>query len=266
MNSRRRRGPPRSTGQGRGIQVTAPQGGPSGPALITDRISTTPVIDDDLHFKTGLWGWLARFFVRLRAAGDPFDATLVLPCTIFLVLARLNDLGRVDARAVIAGLVIPASVAGFRIGAAYRGARGVNRAMLRSVLVGAIEGAAVVALVKEVINTPEALHNIFNLIYINFFFFWIFSTTSSTLSNVLTQSEQEWQIVVARRARIRRSMHGVVGFAQGVFAFAWFYIHNYITNHLFNAVLNAIVTVVVVYELPKLFALASAFIQNHFPF
>jgi hypothetical protein len=218
------------------------------------------------HFRVGLAGWLARFFLARRAAGDPFDATLVLPCIIFLVLARLNDLGRVDARAVIAGLVIPASVAGFWIGAAYHGARGVGRAMLRSVLVGAIEGAAVLALVKEVINTPEALHNAFNLIFINFFFFWIFSTTSSTLSNVFTQSEQEWQTVVARRARIRRSMQGVVGFAQGGFAFAWFYMHNYITNYLFIAVLDAIVAVVVFYELPKLFALAYAFIQNQFPF
>jgi hypothetical protein len=214
----------------------------------------------------GVAGWLARFFLARRAAGDPFDATLVLPCIIFLVLVRLNDLGRVDARAVIAGLVIPASVAGFWIGAAYIGTRGVNRAMLRSVLVGAIEGAAAVALVKEVINAPEALRNTVNLISINVFFFWISSIISSTLSNVLTQSEQEWQIVVARRARIRRSMQGAVGFAQGVFAFAWHQIYQYITNHLFNAVLNAIVAVVVVYKLPKLFDLAYAFIQNHSPF
>jgi hypothetical protein len=211
------------------------------------------------HFRVGVAGWLARFFVGRRAAGDPFDATLVLPCIIFLVLVRLNDLGRVDARALIAGLVIPASVAGFWIGAACVGFRGVGRAMLRSVLVGAIEGAAFVALVKEVIDKPDALRNAVNLIYINLVFFWFFSMVSSMLSDILTQSEQEWQMVVERRARIRRSM-------QGVFGFAWQRVYNYVTNHLFNAVLNAIVTVIVIYKVPELYALSYAFIHNHFPF
>ena len=51
--------------------------------------------DAEPHFKVGVAGRLARFFIARRAAGDPFDATLVLPCVIFLALARLNDLGRV---------------------------------------------------------------------------------------------------------------------------------------------------------------------------
>jgi hypothetical protein len=217
------------------------------------------------HFKVGVAGRLARFFIARRAAGDPFDATLVLPCAIFLVLARLNDLGRVDARAVIAGLVIPTSIAGFWIGAAL-GSRGQGRAMLRAVLVGAIEGAASVAIANEILSKPEAIKNALNLMYINLVFFWFFSMITARLSDIFVQSEREWQIVLARRAKIRRSMHGVAGFV-------WYYtqpfairLYEYITKELFKAVLNAIVGVIVLYKAPELIALAYAFIRNHLPF
>ena len=221
--------------------------------------------DAEPHFQVGVAGRLARFFIARRAAGDPFDATLVLPCAIFLVLARLNDLGRVDARAVIAGLVIPASIAGCCIGAAL-GSRGQGRAMLRAVLVGAIQGAASVAIVNEVISKPEGIRNALNLMYINFVFFWLFSLITAVLSDIFVQSEREWQIVLARRAKIRRSMQGVAGFV-------WYYtqpfairLYEYINKELFNAVLNAIVGFIVVYKAPKLIALAYAFIRNHLPF
>jgi hypothetical protein len=179
------------------------------------------------YFRTGVAGWLARFFIARRAAGDPFDATLVLPCIIFLVLVRLNDLGRVDARAVITGLVIPASIAGCWIGAAL-GTRGQGRAMLRAVLVGGIEGAAYLPLVNEVIDKDTALRTAVNLIYINLALFWFFSLIASVMSEVLVQSEHQWQIVVARRARIRRSMQGVFGVSIIIYR----YFANYIANHL----------------------------------
>ena len=94
MASRRRRVPPRQTGQDRRTQPTPPQGGPPGPteasssqpALIKGRISTAAAVDDDLHYKTGLMGRLAQFFVGRRAAGDPYDETLVLPALIVIVV------------------------------------------------------------------------------------------------------------------------------------------------------------------------------------
>ena len=76
-------------------------------------------------------------------------------------------------KVVIAGLVIPASIAGCWIGVAV-GTYGQLRAMLRAVLVGAIEGAASVAIAKEVVDRPEALRNAFDLMYINLVFFWFF--------------------------------------------------------------------------------------------
>jgi hypothetical protein len=166
------------------------------------------VRDAELHFKTGIKGWCARFFAKRRASRDPFDQTVVLPCIIFIVLARLNDLGRVDAWAVVAGLVIPASVAGLSIGACF-GSPGQFRAMLRSVLVGGIEGAVSVVIAKETITKHDALLNAFNLIYINYVFFWICALISSLVSEAAIISEQQWQIGTPRRAFIMRVLRAV---------------------------------------------------------
>ena len=101
------------------------------------------------------------------------------------------------------GLIIPASVAGLWIGACL-GDRGIFRAMLRGVLVGAIEGAGSVAIMKETLTQNEALQHVLNLIYINALLFWFFSLISSAVSDITTISEQDWQTGTARRAFIKR--------------------------------------------------------------
>jgi hypothetical protein len=75
-------------------------------------MDTAQQVITDLHFQTGVLGRVARFVVRRRAAGDPFDATVVLPLLIFIILLRLNQLGQVDESFVFAGLAIPAVLAG----------------------------------------------------------------------------------------------------------------------------------------------------------
>jgi hypothetical protein len=134
--------------------------------------------------------------------------------------------------------------------------------MLRAVLVGGIEGAAYLPLVNEVLDKDTALTTAVNLIYVNLVLFWFFSLIASGMSEVLVQSEHQWQIVVARRARIRRSMQGVFGVSIIIYR----YFANYIANDLPRAVLDALVAVFVVYQLPKLGALIFAFIKNYFPF
>ena len=93
-------------------------------------------------------GRLARFFVARRMAGDPFDATVILPCLIFLSLVRLNDLGRVDDWAVVAGLVVPVSMAGCWLGLCL-GGRALGRAMLRGIFVGSLEGGSICCFGRE---------------------------------------------------------------------------------------------------------------------
>jgi len=155
----------------------------------------------ELHFRTGVRGWLARLFVARRAAGDPGDTTVIAPCLIFLILVRLNDLGRVDVSVVIAGLLIPACLAGCWIGMCL-GTRGQLRAMLRGFFVGALEGGASVVIVKEAVGQHEALTNTFNLMYLNFVCFWSFSMLASVPSDILTQTEDQWQIVLRRQKEI----------------------------------------------------------------
>jgi hypothetical protein len=178
-----------------------------------NRSLSGPIDGSELHFRTGIRGGLARFFVARRMAGDSFDATVILPCLIFLLLVRLNDLGRVDAWTVVAGLVIPAGIAGCWIGVSL-GGRALGRAMLRAILIGAFEGAASVALVKETVHQSEALINTFNLMYINFVVFFFFAMLASTPSDILTQTEAEWQKVVARQALIHRIIRIALGFEE----------------------------------------------------
>jgi hypothetical protein len=180
----------------------------------------------ELHFRTGISGRLARFFVARRAAGDPLDATIVLPCLIFLSLVRLNDLGRVDVRFVIAGLVIPACIAGCWIGVCL-GNRGVGRAMLRSILVGAFEGAALVGLVKETVSQSEAFRNTVSLILLDFTCFWFFAMLAAAPRDIFIQTENEWQETAPRRAlvhkiiRITLGAEDLKGVSTGIAATVW---------------------------------------------
>jgi hypothetical protein len=203
MTSRRRRGPPRSTGQDRSIKVTAPQGGPSGPALIKDRISTTPV-DDDLHFKTGLWGSLARFFVRLRAAGDPYDETLVLPALIVIITMKLNDSNRLEAWIVAAAIIVTGIAAGARLGASpnYRTFGFQLRIFLRAISAGAIESAGFALVYAGKFTYSSAIAA--NLVLINIWMYWLAAIIVSIIHDNAVITETEWQAGRARLALLRK--------------------------------------------------------------
>jgi hypothetical protein len=128
-------------------------------------------IVEELHFKTGLLGLLGRCFLRLRAAGDPLEQTLVLPPLIWLIFVWLNELGHVGIWVAYPALILPASIAGIWLGTSL-GVAALSRIVLRGLLVGAIEGAGSVALTNETLDKPHALRAIVQLILINFFFYW----------------------------------------------------------------------------------------------
>jgi hypothetical protein len=208
--SRRRRVPPRQTGQDRRTQPTPPQGGPPGPteasssqsALIKGRISTASAADDDLHYNTGLMGRLARFFVWRRAAGDPYDETLVLPAVIVIMVMRLNTLGRLDDWTVAAAVLAAPAFAGAWLGASL-GPRGHFRAILRGISVGAIV-AAVYALIYAS-KYPATAKDIGNLIIINLYFSWLAFIIVGAIQGVTLITEKEWQEGRARRASLRQT-------------------------------------------------------------
>jgi hypothetical protein len=164
----------------------------------------------ELHFKTGVMGLLARCFAAIRAAGDPLDQTLVLPPLIFLVFVGLHDLGRVGDSIWLwcLVLVLPASVAGVWVGATV----GLFRAMLRGILIGAIEFSGFITMVNETLDQPGISKTALGLIYLNSVCFWFFGSIGMLSQRITLISEEDWQEGVPRRANI----HKVIRIAMGL--------------------------------------------------
>jgi len=169
----------------------------------------------DLHFRTGVTGRLARFIVARRAAGDPFDATVVLPCLIFLTVVWLNQLGRVDDLFVVPALVIPALLAGGWIGVCL-GDRGFVRAWLRGMLVGAFEGAALTGLIKEAISQPKAISWVAGFMLLNALMFLLGLFLIGPLSDIFITTEEQWQSAAPIRAKIHQIVRLVFEIKDGV--------------------------------------------------
>jgi hypothetical protein len=210
LASRRRRVPTRQTEQDRRTQPTPRQGGPPGstegsssqPVLIKDRISTAAAVDDDLHYKTGLMGRLARFFVWRRAAGDPYDETLVLPAFIAIMVMRLNTLGRLDDWTVAVAVLAAPAFAGAWLGASL-GPRGHFRAILRGISVGAIVAAGAALVYGSKVSATA--NDISNLIIVNLYLFWLAFMIVGSVQGVALITEKEWQEGRARRASLRQT-------------------------------------------------------------
>jgi hypothetical protein len=208
LASRRRRIPPRQTGQDKRTHPTPPQdprgpteGSISQPALIKSRVFTAAAVDDDLHYKMGLMGRLARFFIWRRAAGDPYDETLVLPALIVIMVMRLNTLGRLDDWTVAATALATAALAGAWLGASL-GPRGHLRAMLRGIAVGAIQAAgfALVYGSKFVVTA----NTIANIITVSLYLFWLAFMIIASIQGVAIITEKEWQEGRVKRASLQQ--------------------------------------------------------------
>lgn len=145
-------------------------------------------------------GWLARIFARMRAAGDPYDQTLVLPALITIIIMNLNHVKGFPDWTVAAAIVGTALMAGAWLGASL-GAAGGFRAMLRSISVGAIE-TAIAFLIYGKFERPAVAA--YQLIFLNFFFFWIIYYFVGVLRDIALTTEREWQATIPRRAFIDR--------------------------------------------------------------
>jgi hypothetical protein len=146
-------------------------------------------------------GLLGRSFLRLRAAGDPLEQTLVLPPLIWLIFVWLNEFGYVGIWVAYPALILPASIAGIWLGAGL-GVAALFRIVLRGVLVGAIEGAGYVALTNETLDKPHALRATAQLMFINLFFYWFGATLGGTIQSFAMASQTQWAASAPRRALI----------------------------------------------------------------
>lgn len=176
-------------------------------------MDTPQQVITDLHFQTGVLGRVARFVVRRRVAGDPFDATVVLPLLIFIILLRLDQLGRVDESFVFAGLAIPAVLAGAWM-VIRLGSPGFGRAMLRGILVGLLQAMALTIFVKEA--QPKAIEWAGLLVWLNFTCFWMGAHVLGSPFDTLTVTEANWQKAAPLRAKIEQITRLVFRIKDGV--------------------------------------------------
>lgn len=154
-------------------------------------------MDEELHFKTGLMGRMARFFAARRALGDPYEETLILPAAFVIAFMRLNDLKRVDALSLIVVLLVAGLGAGVWLGACL-GMSGNFRALLRGLSAGAIEAAGYTAL-NDTLDRHQALTIASELIYINMVLVWFGHFLMATVRDIALIYEPEWQRGVPRR-------------------------------------------------------------------
>jgi hypothetical protein len=146
-------------------------------------------------------GRLARFFAWRRAAGDPYDETLVLPALIVIMVMRLNTLGRFHVWTVAAAVLAAPFFAGAWLGASLGPRpRGQFRAILRGISLGAIV-AAVYPLIYAG-KYPATAKDIANLIQINLYFSWLAFIIVGAIQGVALITEKEWQEGRARRASL----------------------------------------------------------------
>jgi len=148
----------------------------------------SPHPDDDLHFKTGGWGCLARFFVHRRAGGDPYDETLILPSLIVVIVMQLSRTGRVGDWAVVAAMMVMGTVAAAWLTASI-GMR--FRVVLRGISVGAIQAAAYALVYGP--TSPMTGRDIFNIIFVNYTIFFFISMVVGILRDISLTTEKEWQ-------------------------------------------------------------------------
>ena len=82
------------------------------------------------------------------------------------------------------------------------GSHGFGRAMVRGVLVGALEAIALTVFIIEALSQPKAIELAVYLMFINFTFFWMGAHLIGSLFDILTVTEEQYQKAAPLRAKI----------------------------------------------------------------
>lgn len=114
-------------------------------------------------------GRMARFFAARRAAGDPYEETVVLPAMIGTAALQLYDLHLIPDWLLLTIFLATNVGAGMWLGACL-GSSGTARVVLRSISVSAIEAALLTAL-NDKLDRHQALFLARQLIGIDIAFF-----------------------------------------------------------------------------------------------
>ena len=166
-------------------------------------------MDEDLHYKTGKMGRMARFFAARRASGDPYEETVVLPAMIVISALQLYDFHLITDWLLITVFLATNIGAGMWLGACL-GLPGTVRVVLRSISVGAIEAALLTGL-NDKLDRHQALFLALQLIGINLPLFWVGHIYVSSLREFTLISEAQWH----KTAPSRRWIYSVYRISVG---------------------------------------------------
>jgi hypothetical protein len=155
-------------------------------------------MDNELFFKTGTMGRLAQFFAKRQSRGDPYEATLILPAILVILLGRLCELHKINDLAAEVALIAVPFCAGAWMGACL-GMPGGPRALMRGISAGAIEGAALAAL-NDTADRHRLLIDTAALIVVSFAFYWLGHIVVANLRDIALLTEEQWQDGRPRRA------------------------------------------------------------------
>jgi hypothetical protein len=151
-----------------------------------------------LHFRTGIMGSIAAFFVARRASGFPsYDETVVLPAVAIIALMRLYDRHRIGFLVGEIGVVVVPLGAGLWLGA-YFGPT--LRSGLRGALTGVVVGAGYAAL-NGTLDRQQYRIIAGQFVAINYFFYFFGSLFIGVFREFAVTSESDWQYTAPRRAR-----------------------------------------------------------------
>lgn len=157
-------------------------------------------MNEDLHYKTGKMGKVARFFVARRASGDPHEETVILPALIVTASLQLYEVKHFADWILFAVFVVTDVGAGMWAGICL-GYSKLLRITLRSVSVSILEAALISAL-NENISRSEAVKIAVTLWSLNIGLFWIGYLIGTTFGEIALTTEKQWQIGVIRRAKM----------------------------------------------------------------
>ena len=161
---------------------------------------------DELHFKTGFRGWVARHLVRLRAVGAPLEPTLVIMMVIMAAAVWATDQGKVGLWIVPFVFFLPASVAALWTGFSL-GTERLLQVAFRGALVGIVQAGAYLFVTKDLLDKQQELKALLGLMLMNCLFFTMLGGVSATIADSLMEPEAHWQKTAPTREFMWKALY-----------------------------------------------------------
>lgn len=164
--------------------------------------------DEELHFKSGLWGRAAKMFQAAGKWGDPYEETVVLPSLISCAALHLSDRHIIPGGYALSIFLTATVFAGFTLGVAWNFKR-VFRVILRGIYVGLLTSFLTFALNLDFPGQQEAIRlgTIVTLAALAGYtagFYLI-----GPFRDIALTTERQWQIGVERRRILYVGLRGV---------------------------------------------------------